>query len=290
MLCFLSKLFRSILGRVAVYCGKILPMMKKGSPFSVLIVVLLSSTFLWPQTVYERSSKTDIPLMSGAIGGISLGFYLSKNIKPLTSGELSRLDRKDVPSFDRWACRNFSRKADKISDIFLGICAVSPLLMYASPNLENEDRWTYALMFLETGILTYSITEITKCLVGRIRPFAYNPDVTFQEKSSSANTRKSFFSGHTSISFASIVLLAQTYSAFYPESRWKPVVWGAGLSAATLVGVLRILSGKHFPSDVLVGALVGSVIGFIIPRLHKAEPNSSHDSLGPFQVSFRISF
>lgn len=264
--------------------------MKKGSPFSVLIVVLLCSTFLWPQTVYERSSKTDLPLLSGAIGGLSLGFYLGKNIKPLTSEDLARLDRKYVPSFDRWACQNFSRKADELSDIFLGICAVSPLLMYASPNLDRDHRWTYALMYLETGILTYSITEITKCLAGRIRPFLYNPKVAWQEKSGSADTRKSFFSGHTSISFASVVLLAQTYSAFYPESRWKPVVWGAGLSAATLVGILRIVAGKHFPSDVLVGALVGSFIGFVIPKLHEVHQNMSHDSRRAFRFSLQFSF
>lgn len=265
-------------------------MKKRGSPFSVLVLVLLCSTLLWPQNVYERSSRTDLPLMSGAISGLGLGFYLSKNVKPLTLEELGQLDSQSVPSFDRWACQNFSRKADKISDIFLGMCAVSPLLMCASPNLDWDQRWTYALMYLETGILTYSITEITKCLIGRIRPYAYNPEATLQETSRSPNTRKSFFSGHTSISFASVVLLAQTYSTFYPESRWKPVVWGAGLSAATLVGILRILSGKHFPSDVLVGALVGSVIGFVIPKLHEVEPNSSPDSRRPFQVSFQVSF
>jgi len=256
----------------------------------MILVILLFAKSLFPLSIFERSLKTDLPLMSGAIGGLGLSFVLGKNIKPLTPEERARLDRQNVPLFDRWACQNFSPKADKISDIFLGVCAASPLLMYASSNLGRDQRWTYALMYLETGILTYSITEITKCLVGRIRPFLYNSEVSWQDKVSSSNARKSFFSGHTSISFASTVFLAYTYSAFYPESRWRPVVWGAGLSAATLVGVLRILSGKHFPTDVLVGALVGSFIGFVIPKLHKIDPLGTQSSERTFRVSFRFSF
>jgi membrane-associated phospholipid phosphatase len=106
----------------------------------------------------------------------------------------------------------------------------------------------------------------------------------------SSHTRKSFFSGHTSISFASIVFLARTYAALHPDSRWKPVVWATGISTATLVGILRILSGKHFPTDVLVGALVGSFIGFVIPKLHEVEPIAKLGSNRAFQVSFQFSF
>jgi membrane-associated phospholipid phosphatase len=162
--------------------------------------------------------------------------------------------------------------------------------MFASPNLDSDQKWTYALMYLETGILTYSITEITKCLVRRIRPYVYNREVPLHDKIMSSDPRKSFFSGHTSISFASVVFLARTYAALHPDSRWKPVVWCTGLSAATLVGVLRILSGKHFPTDVLVGALVGSFIGIVIPKLHKVESIAKHSSNRSFQISFQFSF
>ena len=265
-------------------------MIKKGSPVFIILVVLLCSTFLWPQSVFEKSSKTDLPLMSGAIGGLGLSFYLGKNIKPLTPQEVGHLRQQNIPFLDRWACQNFSPKAEKLSDIFLNICAISPLLMLASPNLDRDQKWTYALMYIETGVLTYSITEITKCLVRRIRPYVYNWEVPLHDKIMSSDTRKSFFSGHTSISFASMVFLAQTYAAFHPDSRWKPVVWCAGLSAATLVGVHRILAGKHFPTDVLVGALVGSFIGFVIPKLHEMEPMAKHSSNRAFQVSFQFSF
>jgi len=265
-------------------------MRKKASPFFTILVVLLCVTFLSPQSVYEKSSKTDLPLISGAIGGLGLSFFLGKNIKPLTLKEVALLDQQNVPSFDRWACQKFSPKADDLSDTFLNICAFSPLLMFASPRLDWDQKWTYGLMYIETGILTYSITEITKLFSKRIRPYAYNSEVPMRDKLKSSGARKSFFSGHTSISFASVVFLAQTYGAFHPDSRWKPLVWCTGLSTATLVGVLRILSGKHFPTDVLVGAIVGSFIGIIIPKLHKIEPMATHSSNRAFQVSFQFYF
>ncbi len=41
---------------------------------------------------------------------------------------------------------------------------------------------------------------------------------------------------------------------------------------------------------ILVGALVGSFIGFIIPKLHEVEPIAKHSSNRAFQVSFQFSF
>ena len=273
-----------------IVCGKMHPMLKKGSPLFVILVVLLFCNLLWSQTVYEKSSKTDLPIMSGAIGGLGLGFYLGKSLDPLTQKEVIGLRQQNVLSFDRWACRNFSPKAAKLSDILLNTCVLSPLLMLASSNLDKGQKWTYALMYVETELLTLGITEITKNLAGRIRPYAYNPEVAMQDKIMSSNMRKSFFSGHTSMSFASVAFLAYTYAAIHPDSRWKPVIWGAGLSAATLVGVLRVVSGKHFPTDVLAGALVGSLIGIIIPRLHELDPTTNNSSQKAFRVSFRFSF
>jgi membrane-associated phospholipid phosphatase len=269
---------------------KMLAMRQKRSPVFLILIVLLCSTFIWPQSIFEKSSKTDIPIMSGALGGLGLSLYLGKNLKPLTLEEVGQLRQLNVPSFDRWACQNFSPKADKLSDVLLNISVLSPVLMLASPALDVDQKWTYALMYLETGILTYSITEFTKIMAKRIRPFAYNPEVPVYDKIRSSNARKSFFSGHTSMSFASAAFFAQTYAAFHPDSRWKPAIWGIGLSTATLVGILRILSGKHFPTDVLVGALVGSLIGIVIPKLHEVESITKNNSNRAFQVTFRFSF
>ncbi|HVR03240.1 MAG TPA: phosphatase PAP2 family protein [Polyangia bacterium] len=39
-------------------------------------------------------------------------------------------------------------------------------------------------------------------------------------------------------------------------------------SGSALVGVARVEAGSHFPSDVLVGAAVGTSFGLAVPALH----------------------
>jgi membrane-associated phospholipid phosphatase len=38
---------------------------------------------------------------------------------------------------------------------------------------------------------------------------------------------------------------------------------------ASTIGYFRFESGKHFPTDIITGAVVGGGIGFIIPYLHR---------------------
>jgi len=62
-------------------------------------------------------------------------------------------------------------------------------------------------------------------------------------------TDKSFPSGHAQTAFGAAVYL----SLLYPKG--APVF----MLLAVLVGVSRIALGVHFPDDVVVGALVGSL-------------------------------
>ena len=50
---------------------------------------------------------------------------------------------------------------------------------------------------------------------------------------------------------------------------WRFLVWSVALSLASTVGVLRYVSGSHFPSDIITGALVGSAVGVTVPLLHR---------------------
>ena len=98
--------------------------------------------------------------------------------------------------------------------------------------------------FSSTGIAIFMLKQIAR----RRRPL--------EEKVAGLNS--SFPSGHTGNAFA----LATVLSNQYPRLR-IPLYLGA-----TLVGISRIYLGRHYPSDVLVGAVMGTFTAFEVMR-HK---------------------
>ncbi|MDP3684668.1 MAG: phosphatase PAP2 family protein, partial [Ignavibacteria bacterium] len=75
------------------------------------------------------------------------------------------------------------------------------------------------------------------------------------------------------------VFLSTVYEGYFPDSKYKNYVWAGSLFTASLTGYLRYESGAHFPTDILVGAVVGSAVGYLIPYLHKS--NSSVSDIYP---------
>ena len=75
----------------------------------------------------------------------------------------------------------------------------------------------------------------------------------------------SFYSGHTTFAFA---LASSTATvATMRQYRLAPLVWGAGMLLASTTGYLRIASDKHYGTDVVTGALMGTAMGVGIPYL-----------------------
>jgi membrane-associated phospholipid phosphatase len=57
----------------------------------------------------------------------------------------------------------------------------------------------------------------------------------------------------------------------HPDSDWVLPLWLGAEALAATTAVLRVEAGKHFWSDVAVGALVGSAVGYLVPELHVRE-------------------
>lgn len=80
---------------------------------------------------------------------------------------------------------------------------------------------------------------------------------TFPETRPDGSNRRSFPSGHTSVSFAAAASL---------YNRQGKAVGIPAFAIASLVGVARIEAKKHFYYDVLVGAGIGMASGLLITR------------------------
>ena len=252
---------------------------------SVFLVLPLSSQ---TRTTYRLGSSPDAWL-APLTGVLSISAYLATRSTPeLTPADLSALNKADIPSFDRWATGYSSLTVRTSSDIALGLSLALPVLVLAE---FDQDLLHLAGMYAETIALTWSVTSLLKTS-GRIRPLAYNADASLADRQE-AQMRESFPSGHTSASMAAMVFLATVYEGYRPGTTMSKVLWVGGIGLGLTTGGLRIFSGMHFPTDVVAGAVIGGVIGYLVPKLHEQETVSVGlvpGSVTPPMLTLRFAF
>ncbi len=132
---------------------------------------------------------------------------------------------------------------------YVGNWQLGPLLI-AIMLLAAGRRWR---RLLKTVVVAYicrtAAVEWLKLLTGRPRPRQVPDASLFAGFGGGA----SFPSGHASFSF----MLAMIVSAWFP--RWRWVAW----IAAVFVSISRVLVHAHYLSDVIVGAVIGTVAGVV---------------------------
>ncbi len=136
--------------------------------------------------------------------------------------------------------------------------------LFLSPTDVGWRRWktwlTDALVILESASFSGAVTEVFRRAAQRPRPYLFVPGVYPDERGKS-EAIYSFYSGHTAAIYDLTTALAFTWTLRHPHSRWRWLVWSSLLLVASASPVLRVLSGDHFPTDVITGALVGTAFG-----------------------------
>ncbi len=95
-------------------------------------------------------------------------------------------------------------------------------------------------------------TQVPKHLIGRPRPKFTHQD-PFQFGPSFQSGLDAFPSGHAAGGFAMAAVLAR----YFPRGAW---LW---YGAALFVASSRVFRGSHFPTDVLAGAVLGYLVGYV---------------------------
>jgi len=117
--------------------------------------------------------------------------------------------------------------------------------------------------------LTFLVTELTKRGFRRERPFGNGCDSGAEspEDCSSSNRYESFISGHTSTAFTGAGLVCAHHGRvpLYGGRAADGTACGAAIAMATTVGALRIAADRHYLSDVLAGATLGLLSGYLLP-------------------------
>lgn len=136
------------------------------------------------------------------------------------------------------------------------------------------------------------ITGVLKIATGRARPYVSadtNPHDLRFGRGRDGGQYQSLPSGHTTAAFAFASAMASEAAAWTPNWRW---VAPAGYGAATLVALARMYDDKHWASDVVLAAGIGTATAKATVRFNHARPGNRIDRLfipsegGAFHISF----
>jgi membrane-associated phospholipid phosphatase len=169
------------------------------------------------------------------------------------------------------AARGFNTLGDP------GAIAIS-FSAYAIGRLAHQDRLAdIGLHTTESIVFASAVTGLVKGAAGRARPYLHvhrANDFRFAGGFGS-NARSSFPSGHTTAAFAAASAVTEELAHSRPGSQWVvgPVLYGA----AALVGGARMYDNKHWASDVVLGAAVGTFSGWKIVVYNHAHPGNRLD-------------
>jgi membrane-associated phospholipid phosphatase len=130
------------------------------------------------------------------------------------------------------------------------------------------------LVFIDLLSFTATATAVlvTKSLVRRARPYVVDchahPD-RGERHCTLRGRYHSFFSGHAAHAFtaASLVCLHHAQLPLYRHDAADAAACGGALLLASTVALLRVVADQHHFTDVVFGALVGFLSGFVMPRL-----------------------
>jgi membrane-associated phospholipid phosphatase len=211
--------------------------------------------------------------LTATVGIAALTLLLPKALFPKNPG----LDWTWFPG-DQSARRRHSCTASPASDATLAMGLALPVGVQA---VEGSERafWNSQLIYLETITAQLTLNTFTKYAIRRPRPYTHqlhsgtcsagrNRKVSSTKRFVNTDSYLSFYSGHSSTVFAAAVAGSLLVAERDQHNATSQALWAVeGLFAGT-TAALRYFAGKHYPSDIMVGAVVGTAVGVLIPYAH----------------------
>lgn len=166
--------------------------------------------------------------------------------------------------------------ARDISDIFLTLATSYPFvvdaLIVATWHRESPGVGTQlALIDSEVIAVTLALQSVVKVVASRERPYGRTCGGEIPQETQACEQRdryQSFFSGHSALTFASAAVTCSHHLNLPLYGKGTAAVpCATGFLMAGMTATLRMIGDKHYFSDVVTGAVVGTLVGFGIPYL-----------------------
>ncbi|MBY0482047.1 MAG: phosphatase PAP2 family protein [Chitinophagaceae bacterium] len=176
-----------------------------------------------------------------SVGFLFVAGVLFSNYLNAQNLDINLLKQINPPNPNSSVWKNISSTAEPL-------CVAAPISMFAV-SLINHDEKLKKNAFKVAGslLITAVISEGMKIAINRDRPFVKYPLDVFPNEIK--ETGQSLPSGHTAFAFTTATSIYLAYPKWYvavPAFTW-----------ASAVGYSRLYLGQHYPSDVIIGAIVG---------------------------------
>jgi membrane-associated phospholipid phosphatase len=152
--------------------------------------------------------------------------------------------------------------------------------MYATGRLSHSERLAeLGLHGTEALLIGEGVGSVMKDVLGRARPYADtapNPnDWQVFRGFKHGESYRSFPSGHTVAGFAAAAAVSAETSVWWPHAIYVigPTMYGG----AALIGLSRMYENRHWASDVIMGAAIGTFAGTKVVRYHRTHPGNRID-------------
>lgn len=226
-----------------------------------------------PVRPYQVRLAIDLPVM----GLAAVGWVVPQLLLPSIVVPTCPCSSTEVLPIDRFTAGRRMDSVSFASDIALASLVVAWPLLDMLDTRTSGGAWTEWLEDLlvigETVLISGSLNQLTKIGVRRPRPRLYDLPAG-DPLLSEPDNYLSFYSAHSSTVFSVGVASAMTYWFRHPGSPVRALPMVGAVAAGLGVASMRVIAGKHFLSDVFVGALLGSVVGVIVPWVHRRLPNA----------------
>jgi membrane-associated phospholipid phosphatase len=234
--------------------------------------------FLFATTAYAQDTTHMRSLFTWRDGVLAAGFAIGTfAIRPLDKSAALALQE---PTRQQSAI--FQKASTVVRTIAVPGSVVIGVSMYAVGRLAHQERLAaVGLHGTEALFVGEGVASIMKDALGRARPFvdtiSPNPNDWQLMRGFHTNDRyRSFPSGHAVAAFAAAAAVSAETSRWYPKTTYfliGPVLYGG----AAAVGLSRMYNNRHWASDVIMGAAIGTFAGTKVVRYSLTHPNNRID-------------
>lgn len=219
--------------------------------------------------VYQLKPAVDIPLTAITTGWSLYAFTKIYSKESSTAAQINALNKNDLARINRAGVENYSLSAKKTSDYFFYGSMPLPLMLLLDKEI-RKDAGRIGFLYLEAMSITGLLYTGSVYFKDKYRPYAYNPDVPFSERTG-GGAKNSFFAGHVALVGTSTFFIAKVYSDYHPGSKLNWLLYTAASIATATTGYLRYKGGLHHLTDVFIGTAVGPLSGILVPHFHKVK-------------------